>query len=162
MKERSFLTTYYTLTYKMLVLNGLHLGGNIQNFDFSNSSVIYGIRTNNLIINLTISSFELLKSIKSFERFGRRRRRVFYVYDNLSSQSFFKKCFNYYNIHLVRFSTKHNIIRQLFWRTIFIIGKWFPGFLTNRFTYRAYHRRLRRRLRLNLYNVQLRLKLEHF
>ena len=54
MNERSFLTTYYTLTYKMLVLNGLHLGGNIQNFDFSNSSVIYGIRTNNLIINLTI------------------------------------------------------------------------------------------------------------
>jgi len=139
----------------MLVLNGLHLGGNIQNFDFSNSSVIYGIRTNNLIINLTISSFELLKSIKVFERFGRRRRRVFYVYANLSSQSFFKKCFNYYNVHLVRFSTKTNIIRKLFWRTIFIIGKWFPGFLTNRTTYKVYHIRLKRRLRLNLYNVPI-------
>jgi len=154
-KQRAFLTTYYAITYKMLVLNGLHLGGNIQNFDFSNSSVIYGIRTNNLIINLTISSFELLKSIKVFERFGRRRRRVFYVYANLSSQSFFKKCFNYYNVHLVRFSTKTNIIRKLFWRTIFIIGKWFPGFLTNRTTYKVYHIRLKRRLRLNLYNVPI-------
>lgn len=158
MKENSFLTSYYTLTYKMLVLNGLHLGGNIQNFDFSNSSVIYGIRTNNLVINLTISSFELLKSIKVFERFGRKRRRVFYVYSNLSSQSFFKRCFNYYNIHLARFLTKTNIIRKLFWRTIFIIGKWFPGFLTNRRTYKRYHFRLKRRLRLNLYNVNIKNK----
>jgi ribosomal protein S2 len=158
MKKNDFLTTYYTITYKMLVLNGLHLGGNIQNFDFSNSSVIYGIRTNNLIINLTLSSFELLKSIKVFERFGRRRRRVFYVYANLSSQSFFKRCFNYYNLHLVRFSSKTNIIRKLFWRTIFIVGKWFPGFLTNRDTYRVYHVRLKRRLRLNLHNLPIKNK----
>jgi hypothetical protein len=158
MKQKLFLTTYYTMTYKMLVLNGLHLGGNFQNFDFSNSSVIYGIRTNNLIINLTISSFELLKSIKVFERFGRRRRRVFYVYANLSSQSFFKKCFNYYNVHLLRFSTKQNIIRKLFWRTIFIVGKWFPGFLTNRDTYKVYHMRLKRRLRLNLSNSPIKNK----
>lgn len=155
MKNRSFLTTYYTITYKMLVLNGLHLGGNIQNFDFSNSSVIYGIRTNNLVINLTLSSFELLKSIKVFERFGRRRRRVFYVYSSLSSQSFFKKCFNYYNIYLLRYSTKKSIIRRIFWRTVFFIGKWFPGFLTNRHTYRVYHVRLKRRLRLNLNNVSV-------
>jgi hypothetical protein len=155
MKTRSFLTTYYTITYKMLVLNGLHLGGNIQNFDFSNSSVIYGIRTNNLVINLTLSSFELLKSIKVFERFGRRRRRVFYVYSNLSSQSFFKKCFNYYNIHLLRYATKKSIIKRFFWRTIFLVGKWFPGFLTNRRTYRIYHVRLKRRLRLNLNNIAI-------
>jgi hypothetical protein len=142
----------------MLVLNGLHLGGNIQNFDFSNSSVIYGIRTNNLIINLTISSFELLKSVKSFERFGRRRRRVFYVYANLSSQSFFKKCFEYYNVHLLRFATQSNRIKKLFWRTIFIIGKWFPGFLTNRNTYKFYHMRLKRRLRLNLENIPIKNK----
>lgn len=158
MEKKKFLTTYYTITYKMLVLNGLHLGGNFQNFDFSNSSVIYGIRTNNLIINLTLSSFELLKSIKVFERFGRRRRRVFYVYANLSSQSFFKKCFDYYNIHLIRFYSKYNIIKRLFWRTIFIIGKWFPGFLTNRNTYRVYHIRYKRRLRLNLYNLPLKNK----
>lgn len=158
MKENTFLTTYYALTYKMLVLNGLHLGGNIQNFDFSNSSVIYGIRTNNLVINLTISSFELLKSIKSFERFGRRRRRVFYVYSNLSSQSFFKRCFNYYNIHLIRFSTRGHMIRKLFWRTIFMIGKWFPGFLTNRNTYKVYNIRLKRRLRLNLSNTSIKNK----
>ena len=158
MKERSFLTTYYTLTYKMLVLNGLHLGGNIQNFDFSNSSVIYGIRTNNLIINLTISSFELLKSVRSFERFGRRRRRTFYVYDNLSSKSFFKKCFDYYNVHLVRCLSRRHVIRQYFWRTIFIIGKWFPGFLTNRKTYKRYHFRLKRRLRLNLDNIPIKNK----
>lgn len=156
--ERTFLTSYYTITYKMLVLNGLHLGGNIQNFDFSNSSVIYGIRTNNLVINLTISSFELLKSIKIFERFGRRRRRVFYVYANLSSQSFFKRCFNYYNIHLARYSTKRSLIRQLFWRTIFLVGKWFPGFLTNRYTYKLYHFRLRRKLRLNLTNTTIKNK----
>jgi len=158
MNKRSFLTTYYALTYKMLVLNGLHLGGNIQNFDFSNSSVIYGIRTNNLIINLTISSFELLKSIKAFERFGRRRRRVFYVYANLSSQSFFKKCFNYYNIHLSHFLTKNSIIRQFFWRTVFIIGKWFPGFLTNRKTYKRYHLRLKRRLVLDFSDTPLKNK----
>lgn len=153
-----FSTTYYTLTYKMLVLNGLHLGGNLQNFDFSNSSVIYGIRTNNLIINLTLSSFELLKTIKVFETFGRIRRRIFYVYSNLSSQSFFRKCFEYYNIHLLRFLTKTNIIKKLFWRTIFMIGKWFPGFLTNRQTYRFYHNRLRRRLRLNLTNIPIKNK----
>jgi hypothetical protein len=158
MDKRAYLTTYYTITYKMLVLNGLHLGGNIQNFDFSNSSVIYGIRSNNLIINLTISSFELLKSVRAFERFGRRRRRVFYVYANLSSQSFFKRCFEYYNVHLVRFSAKSNIIRKLFWRTIFIIGKWFPGFLTNRNTYKSYHYRLKRKLRLNLENTPIKNK----
>ena len=136
----------------MLVLNGLHLGGNFQNFDFSNSSVIYGIRTNNLIINLTLSSFELLKSLKAFERFGRRRRRVYYVYANLSSQSFFKKTYNYYNVHLIKFLTKSKIIRRLFLRTIFIVGKWIPGFLTNRKTYKVYHIRLKRKLRLNLNN----------
>ena len=46
MEEKKFITTYYTFTYKILVLTGLHLGGNFQNFDFSNSSVIYGIRNN--------------------------------------------------------------------------------------------------------------------
>lgn len=152
-KNFNFSTTYYTLTYKILVLNGLHLGGNIQNFDFSNSSVIYGIRTNNLIINLTFSSFELLKSLKIFEKFGRRRRRVYYVYSNLSSQSFFKKTFNYYNIHLSKILAKKKFIKLLFLRTVFIVGKWFPGFLTNRMTYKRYHFRLKRRLRLNLKNI---------
>lgn len=147
--NNQFSAKYYTLTYKMLTLNGIHLGGNIQNFDFSNSSVIYGIRTRNLIINMTISSFEILKSIKVFERFGRRRRRVFYVYSNLSSKFFFKKCFNYYNVHLIRFSSKSSIIKKLFWRTIFLVGKWFPGLLTNRLSYKRYHYRLKRKLRLN-------------
>ena len=155
---KKFLTTYYTLTYKILVLNGLHLGGNFQNFDFSNSSVIYGIRTNNLVINLTLSSFELLKSLRIFERIGRRRRRIFYVYANLSSQSFFKKCFDYYNIHLVTKTKKSKTLTKLFWRKIFLVGKWFPGFLTNRSTYSSYHNRYKRNQILNLHNKILKNK----
>lgn len=63
----NYKTNIYNLTYKNLILNGTHLGGNLQHFDLSCSSVSYGIRTKNIIIDSTFTSTELLKALKSVE-----------------------------------------------------------------------------------------------
>ena len=148
---------YYNFSYKLLVLSGLHLGGNIQNFDLSNSSVIYGIRTANVIINLILTSLEMIKSFKVFEASGLNRQTVYYINSSFGSRTSVKDIYQSFNIHLgTHFYKKDSdhfkkIKYSKLENSMFYLSNWPNGFLSNRRSFCKYFTKVYRCTVLQLF-----------
>ena len=76
---------------KFVVDYGIHLGGHLKLLALETSSVIFGIRTSNIIINLSFTTLELLKVLKSLEGLGFERAVIYFINSILS----FRLSFNY-------------------------------------------------------------------
>lgn len=84
-----------------LVLNyGVHLGGHTQLLILTTSSVSFGIRSNNIVINLSKTLLELTKVLKILEGLGFCRSVIYFVNSIISLRSSFYYSYGYYNKHL--------------------------------------------------------------
>ena len=84
-----------------LILNyGIHLGGHEKLLSIETSSMVFGIRTRNIIINLNSTSIELVKVLKVIEGIGLGRGVIYFINSNLNFRLAFKYSFRNYNRHL--------------------------------------------------------------
>lgn len=95
-----------------------------------------------MVINLILTSLELVKSFKMFELSGLYRRTIYYINSSFSSRFILKSNFKSYNIHL---GNTNNIIKfaKLHLST-FYLSNWPYGFLSNRKSFALYASRLHR------------------
>lgn len=85
---------------KIILNYGIHLGGHEKLLCLETSSIIFGIRTRNLIINLNTTSFELVKVLKILEGIGFGRGVLYFINSILGFRLSFKNSFKNYNRHL--------------------------------------------------------------
>jgi len=85
---------------KLLAHFGLNLGGHLKLLQFSTSSIVFGIRTQNSIINSNLSAMELIKMSQIVEALGFNRAILYFINSILSFRVSFLKCFKKYNRHL--------------------------------------------------------------
>jgi len=83
-----------------ILKSGILLGGHLRLLSHETSSIIYGIRTQNLIINLNKTSVELIKIFKIIEGLGHNRTIVFFVNSMLNLRFAVKTSWSKYNLHL--------------------------------------------------------------
>lgn len=99
-------------SFKFLLQYGLQLGGHIKLLSLETSSIIYGIRTLNIIMNVNITSIELLKILKIIEGLGYNRSIVYFINSLLNVRLAFKSSFLRYNRHL--FFPVYSLIQNIF------------------------------------------------
>lgn len=87
-------------TSKFMLKTGIHLGGHISLLDLTTTSVVFGLRNNNIIINLTSVSIELLKVLNLIEGLGYGRSIVYFINSILGFRLAFKNSFYTYNKHV--------------------------------------------------------------
>jgi len=94
---------------KLLVNVGVQLGGHLQLLKLTTTSVVFGIRNSNVIINMNTTLIELKKVNRGIEGLGYGRATLYFINSTLSMATLFRKNFNYYNKHLF-FPFRQNII----------------------------------------------------
>ncbi|NCT57904.1 30S ribosomal protein S2 [archaeon] len=85
---------------KFLLNFGIHLGGNIKLLSLETSSIIYGIRNNNIIINYNSLLVELTNVLNIIKGLGYNRAILYYINTCLSFRFGFKYFYGRYNRHL--------------------------------------------------------------
>jgi len=85
---------------KLLVNVGVQLGGHLQLLKLTTTSVVFGVRNSNAIINLNTTLIELKKVNRGIEGLGYGRATVYFINSMISMATLFRKNFNYYNKHL--------------------------------------------------------------
>lgn len=101
-------------TSKFMLQYGIHLGGHIHLLQIEISSIIFGIRTKNSIINLNSTSLELIKVLNIVKNLGLQRQIIYFINSILSFRLCFKYTFNKFNKHLF-FPIEpgiHNVFRK--------------------------------------------------
>lgn len=101
-------------TSKFMLQYGIHLGGHIQLLQIETSSIVFGIRTKNTIINLNFTSLELSKVFNLIKSLGFNRAIIYFINSTLSFRLCFKYSFNKFNKHLFFPTTPdiHNVFRK--------------------------------------------------
>lgn len=97
---------------KFLLQYGIHLGGHLKLLAIETSSIIYGIRTLNMVINLNFTAVELVKTLKIIEGLGYTRSIVYYINSVLNFRLSFKSSFGRFNRHL--FFPIYTLISSIF------------------------------------------------
>lgn len=87
-------------TSKMILKYGIHLGGHERLLCIETSSIVFGVRTRNIVINLNKTSLELAKVLKVLEGLGSVRGVLYFINSSLSFRLSFKNTFSNYNRHL--------------------------------------------------------------
>lgn len=114
----------YFINYTYLLNLGLHLGGYHKLKHMTNTSLIYGLKQNQAILNLTKTFFELKKVLKIIETISFKRGVLYYINNLISFQLICKTLFNAYNKYCLK--KKKTLLEY-----IYIFSKWPAGFLTN-------------------------------
>jgi len=101
-KKMNFFKTYNNCKFssKLLFSFGLNLGGHLKSLQLSTSSIIFGIRTENSIINSNLTAIELIKISQIIENLGYYRAIVYFINSILSIRISFFKRYRRYNKHL--------------------------------------------------------------
>lgn len=97
---------------KLFLNYGIQLGGHIQLLILTTTSVIYGIRTNNIIIDINKTLLELIKVLKILEGLGFCRSVLYFVNSIITIRSSLYHTYGYYNRHLF-FPGKFKILNPL-------------------------------------------------
>ena len=100
LKYFSKLKNNYNFSSKFIINYGIHLGGHIHLIKTETSSIIYGIRTQNVIINLNLMSLELIQTLNIIKGLGLNRCIIYFVNSTLNFRLAFKSSFNNFNKHL--------------------------------------------------------------
>lgn len=87
-------TSKYILTY------GIHLGGHISSLAPESSSIVYGLRTENMVINLNLTTLELQKTLLVIKGLGYERSIIYFINASMGFRLSFKSCFKQFNQHL--------------------------------------------------------------
>lgn len=85
---------------KFLLQYGLHLGGHLQLLNIETSSIVFGVRTGNSIINLNYTALELVNILKLIKNMGFKRSIIYFINSSMSFRLSFKHTFNVFNRHL--------------------------------------------------------------
>ena len=85
---------------KYLLTYGIHLGGHKSSLFPESSSIVFGLRTQNMVINLNLTSLELQKTLNISRGLGTERSIVYFVNSNMGFRLSFKSCFQQFNQHL--------------------------------------------------------------
>ena len=130
-KQAKFKLNYFTkyfINYNYLLNLGLHLGGNYKLKHMTNSSLIYGFKHNQTILNLTKTLFELRKTLKIIETISFKRGVLYYVNNSITFQIACQNIFHTFNKYLLK-------KKKLLLEYIYNFSKWPAGFLTNNSIY---------------------------
>lgn len=76
---------------------GLNLGGHLRFLDLTTSSIVYGVRFFNSILNNNYSLLELSKVLKIIEGIGYDRGVIYVINSILSLQGIFKSTYGFFN-----------------------------------------------------------------
>jgi ribosomal protein S2 len=125
--KKLYFSRYY-IYYLYLINLGLHLGGNFKSQHLTNLSIIYGKRSNHLILMLQKTLYELKKSLKIMENISFYRGIFFFINSCSVFEIIMKNLFLKLNSHFV-------LRNQAFLYSIYVFSKWDAGFLTNNFVY---------------------------
>lgn len=90
----------YVFTSKFLLQYGIQLGGHISLMQPDTSSIVFGVKTQNNIINLNLTSLELMKTFEIIKRLGYRRAIIYFINSMISFRLCCKYSFNTFNKHL--------------------------------------------------------------
>ena len=151
-------------TSKFMLQYGLHFGGHVHLLNIETSSIIFGIRNCNIIINLNFTALELLNVLKIVKGLGLKRCMLYFINSTLSFRLSFKYSFKNFNRHLffpvykkithilrnrkkkdiLKLSASRNLQKKSYYffrsgqnllRKMFIVSKWSNGFLSNSRTF---------------------------
>jgi ribosomal protein S2 len=93
---------------KFMLQYGLQLGGHIHLLNVETSSIIFGIRNFNIIINVNLTALEIVKVLKIVKNLGLKRSVIYFINSSMSFRLSFKNTFSSYNRHLF-FPVNQNI-----------------------------------------------------
>jgi hypothetical protein len=130
-KQKKFKLNYFTkyfINYNYLLDLGLHLGGNYKYKHMTNSSLIYGFKQKQSILNLSQTLFELKKVLKIIETIAFKRGVLYYINHSITFQLTCQNVFFCFNKYLLK--QKKTLLEY-----IYNFSKWSPGFLTNNSIY---------------------------
>lgn len=82
---------------KFIFKYGLNLGGHVRFLDLTTSSILYGVRYFNSILNMSYSFLELSKVLKIIEGIGYGRGVIYVINSIVSLQSVFKSTYKSVN-----------------------------------------------------------------
>jgi ribosomal protein S2 len=125
--KKLYFSRYY-IHYLYLINLGLHLGGNIKSQHLTNLSIIYGKRSNHLILMLQKTLYELKKISKIIETISIQRGIFFFINSYSAFEIIMENLLFKLNSHLI-------LRRKSYLHSIYIFSKWDAGFLTNNFVY---------------------------
>ena len=107
---------------KLSLNYGIHLGGHVRLLCIETSSMVFGVRTRNLVINLNSTLVELAKILKVLEGLGFLRGVIYFINSTLGFRLSFKNSFNNFNRHLF-FPIYFNIKSVLKNLKLFLLNK---------------------------------------
>lgn len=87
-------TSKYILTY------GIHLGGHISSLAPEASSIVFGLRTQNMVIGLNLTALEIKKTLSIVKGLGFNRSIIYFINSTMGFRIAFKSCFKQFNQHL--------------------------------------------------------------
>jgi len=85
---------------KFILVYGICLGGHMQLLKLTTSSSVFGLRTQNLVINSNLTSIELAQMSSIIEGLGCKRCVIYFINSILSFRVSFKFSYSQYNRHL--------------------------------------------------------------
>lgn len=87
-------------SYKFILQYGIHLGGNLQLLQIETSSIVFGIRASNIIINLNNTSVELSNILDIIKGLGFYRTMIYFINSTVSFRLSFKATYLKFNKHM--------------------------------------------------------------
>lgn len=85
---------------KFLLQYGIFLGGHEHLINVETSSIVFGIRAGNVIINLNLTAVELVNIVNMIKTMGFNRCILYFINSTMSFRLSFKHSFNVFNRHL--------------------------------------------------------------
>lgn len=100
-EDHKILKTFKNVMFNIRFISsfGINLGGNLHFLQLTTSSIVFGIRTKNLIIDLNKSGIELMNICQKIEDLGYRRCVLYFVNSILSFRVSMKNLYDRYNAH---------------------------------------------------------------
>lgn len=104
-KQTKFKLNYFTkyfINYIYLLNLGLHLGGHYKSKHMTNSSLIYGFKQKQTILNLSKTLFELKKILKIVETISFKRGVLYYINNSITFQLACQNIFSSFNKYILK------------------------------------------------------------
>jgi ribosomal protein S2 len=90
----------YIFTSKFILQYGVQLGGHLSLMQPEASSIVFGVKTKNSIINLNLTSSELIKAFNIVKFLGFQRSVIYFINSMISFRLCCKYTFDAFNKHL--------------------------------------------------------------
>ena len=100
LKPKLKLRNNKSFSSKFVLQYGIHLGGHLQLLCVETSSIVFGVRTKNIILNLNLTIVELIKVLNTIKGLGFKRTIIYFINSTLNFRLAFKSSFEQYNKHL--------------------------------------------------------------